>query len=248
MANRLYVIPGSHPSAAVEAALALKSIPYRRIDRLPVVHRVQGRLTYGARTVPGLILDGGEKLAGSRAIMRRLDEIVAQPALYPADPAARARVEEADRWGDEVLQPRVRRITWAILKRRPPAMALYAAGAKLPVPIAVTRPALGLVARVSARLHRESDVSTRADLHALVGDVDRIDGWIAEGVLGRDQPNAADLQIGAAVALAVSLGDLAPLFQGRPAAALARYVAAVPGEAPAGVLPSGWIPSDSTKR
>ena len=37
MANKLYVIPGSHPCAAVEAALKLKGIPYERVDWLPLV-------------------------------------------------------------------------------------------------------------------------------------------------------------------------------------------------------------------
>ena len=36
MRPKLYVLPGSHPCAAVEAALKLKSIDYDRVDLLPM--------------------------------------------------------------------------------------------------------------------------------------------------------------------------------------------------------------------
>ncbi|CAN5450062.1 hypothetical protein BH20ACT17_BH20ACT17_03100 [soil metagenome] len=50
------------------------------------------RLRFAQRTVPALRLDGGEKVQGSRAILRRLDELVPEPPLLPADPAARDAV------------------------------------------------------------------------------------------------------------------------------------------------------------
>ena len=241
MPNKLYVIPGSHPCAAVEAALTLKQIPYERVDWLPVIHRALGRAAYGARTVPGIRFESGEKLAGSRAIMRRLDELVQQPALYPGDP----RVEEAETWGDEVLQTAARRLTWAVLKRVPRAAESFSEGANLPVPTWMARPSLPLVTKVSARLNHESDASTQADLIALPGQLDRVDAWIAEGVLGGERPNAADLQIGASLALLLALGDVRPLVEGRPCARLASYLAPVTGSAPAGALPAAWLPANA---
>src|SRR5438270_10591624 len=85
---RLYVLPGSHPCAAVEAALKLKSIDYDRVDLLPMSQLFVGPLRYGGATVPGMRMDG-ERIVGSRAIMRRLDEVVPEPPLLPAagDPA-----------------------------------------------------------------------------------------------------------------------------------------------------------------
>jgi glutathione S-transferase len=246
MANRLYVVPASHPCTAVEAALAMKGVPFKRIVRIPVASRLQGRLTYGAGTVPALILEGREKIVGSRTIMRRLDGLAPEPPLYPADAPARGAVEEAERWGDEVLQGRVRRITWATLMRRPKAMASYTTGYRLPVPLPLARPGFGLVARAGARLNRVTDATVRQDIQALPADLDRIDAWIADGVLGGERPNAADLQIGASVALALSLGDVRPLIAGRPAARLADYVAKVPGDVPTGVLPSDWLSPAST--
>lgn len=240
MPDKLYVIPASHPCVAVEAALKLKGIAYERVDFLPVLHRLQGKLVYGARTVPGMKLRG-EKLFGSKRIMRRLDEIAPEPRLYPQDAAYRARVEDAETWGDEVLQPLARRLTWAALKRAPKAMERYAEGSNLPVPTPLARPSYPLVARVSARLNKESDASSRADLAALPGHLDRVDGWIADGLLGGEAPNAADLQIGASLALLLSLGDVRPLVESRPAAALARYFPPVPGSTPPGILPADWL-------
>jgi len=56
--------------------------------------------------------------------MRALDALVADPPLLPSEdePARRAAVLEAERWGDEVLQSLVRRIVWAALKRSPAAI------------------------------------------------------------------------------------------------------------------------------
>ena len=36
MTAKLYVVPGSHPCAAVEAALELKGIAFDRVELLPV--------------------------------------------------------------------------------------------------------------------------------------------------------------------------------------------------------------------
>jgi glutathione S-transferase len=86
------------------------------------------------------------------------------------------------------------------------------------------------------------DESARADLAALPRQLEQIDGWIAEGVLGGPQPNAADLQVGSTIRLLMSIGDLRPLIAARPSAQLTRYFPAMVGEVPAGVLPPDWLP------
>ena len=73
--------------------------------------------------------------------------------------------------------------------------------------------------------------------------LDRIDGWIAEELLGAERPNAADLQIGSTIRLLMSLGDVRPLIEARPTARLTRYFPPLPGEIPAGVLPAEWLPA-----
>jgi glutathione S-transferase len=243
MRPRLYVLPGSHPCAAVEAALMLKSIDYDRVDLLPMSQILVGPLRYGGTTVPGMRV-GGERLVGSRAIMRRLDEIGPEPPLLPpaGDPSY-ARVLEAERWGDEVLQSVPRRILDVGFLRRPDTMESYAGDAKLPLPRPLLRPALPLTARMMAIKNRATDAAARSDLAALEGQLDRIDGWIAEGLLGAERPNAADLQIGSTIRLLMSIGDVRPLIEGRSTATLTRYFPALPGEIPPGVLPAEWLPA-----
>jgi glutathione S-transferase len=243
MRPRLYVLPGSHPCAAVEAALKLKSIDYDRVDLLPMSQLLVGPLRYGGATVPGMRA-GGERLVGSRAIMRRLDEIAPEPPLLPpsGDPSY-ARVLEAERWGDEVLQGVPRRILNVGLLRRPDTMESHEGETKLPLPRQLLRPALPLTARMMAIKNKATDAAARSDLAALEGQLDRIDGWIAEGLLGAELPNAADLQIGSTIRLLMSLGDVRPLLEARPTARLTRYFPPLPGEIPAGVLPADWLPA-----
>jgi glutathione S-transferase len=238
---KLYVLPGSHPCAAVEAALALKSIAYDRVELLPLLQVLVGPLRWGGTTVPGLRVDGG-RIVGSRAIMRALDALVAEPALLPdpADPA-RARVLEAERWGDEVFQSVPRRLIDAAFLRRPGAMESYAAEAKLPLRPAMMRPAMPLTARLMALKNKATDEAARADLAGLPAQLGRVDTWIEEGLLGAEQPNAADLQIGSTVRLLMTIGDVRPLVEGRPAARLARYFPHMVGAVEAGVLPAQWL-------
>ena len=69
----------------------------------------------------------------------------------------------------------------------------------------------------------------------------RIDDWIEQGILGGEPPNAADLQIAPSLRLAMSLDDLRPAIEDRPAGRLAtRIVKHFPGRTPA-VLPPEWL-------
>jgi glutathione S-transferase len=237
----LYRIPASHPCAAVEAALALKSIDYKRVDLLPIMPVLIGPLRWGGTTVPGMRIDG-ERVLGSRTIMRRLDSLVAEPPLLPdANDEMRARVLEAERWGDEVFQSVPRRIIDAAFLRRPRAMESYTSDAKLLIGPALMRPAMPLTARLMAMKNGASDEAARADIEALPGQLDQIDRWIEEGVIGGEQPNAADLQIGSTVRLLMTIGDVRPLLEGHPALALTRYFPATVGAVEPGALPAEWL-------
>src|SRR5699024_11049535 len=123
MTARLYVVNGSHPCAAVQRALELKGIDYTRFEWPPTVHVPAQWLLFRERTVPAIRFDDGEKLSGSRRIMKRLEERVPEPPLFPADPEARRKVEEAERWGDLTLQPLGRTILWPAFRRSPEAAA-----------------------------------------------------------------------------------------------------------------------------
>jgi glutathione S-transferase len=242
MTVKLYVLPGSHPCAAVEAALKLKAIDYKRVDMLPLSQMLIGPLRYGGGTAPGMRLDG-ERLIGSCTIMRRLDEIAPDPPLLPSDQGARERVLEAERWGNEVFQAVPRRIIDVAFLRRPAVMESYAGDAKLPFPRPLMRPALPLTARLMAGKNNARDETARADLATLPGQLEQIDGWIADGILGGEQPNAADLQIGSTIRLLCSIGDVRPMIDGHPATRLVSYFPAMVGEIPVGTLPPEWTAS-----
>ena len=226
---------------AVEVALRGKGIDFKRVDLLPLSQLVVGPLRYGGTTVPGMRIDG-ERIAGSRAIMRRLDELAPEPPLLPppGDPmyAQRARGRALGRRGVPERPPPDHRRRPSCVARS--AMESYAGDARLPLPRPLLRPALPATARLMAIHNKARDESARADLAALPRQLDRIDGWIGEGVLGGEQPNAADLQIGSSLRLLMTIGDVRPLIEGRPAAALTRYFPPLVGEVPAGVLPPEW--------
>ena len=96
----LYWFPLSHPSWAVRKALELKGIQPEEVRVLPGTQRVHLRLArFRGGTVPALKLDG-RRVQGSRTITRVLDDLVGEPALFPAERDARAAVEEAERWGE----------------------------------------------------------------------------------------------------------------------------------------------------
>ena len=241
MDARLYVIPGSHPSRTVIAMLDLKGIPYKRTDLMPVVSKGVLRVAgFGGITVPALKIDG-RKLQGSREIARELDRIRPEPPLLPADPEARAAVERAEAWGDETLQPAARRVLWNALRRDRSPLASYSQGARLGVPIGLAVKTGQPLVALSARLNQATDENVRADLAALPGMLQLVDDWIAEGVLGGEQPNAADLQIAASLRLLMTLRDLREPIAARPAGALAmRFVPDYPGDAPP-ILPAAWL-------
>jgi len=238
---KLYVIPGSHPAMAARRMLELKGIPYRRIDLMPVISRGALRaLRFPSNTVPSLSI-GGQKLTGSREIARELDELVPDPPLYPSDPERRVAVEDAERWGEEVLQPAVRRILWNALKRDRAPLASYAQGAKLGIPIGLAVKTAAPIVAAATRMNRAGDDAVRRDLASLPGWLKRIDDWIRDGVLGSDPPTAADLQIAASLRLAMTLDDLRPAIADRPAGQLAvRAIPDFPGQAPP-ALPASWL-------
>ena len=241
---RLYVVNASHPCATVEAALQRKHIPYKLTELPPPMHMAFMRMRFGQRTVPAITIDG-EKLSGSRAIMRRLDELVPEPPMYPSDPGARARVEAAEAWGDEVLQGYARRVLWPTFKAHPEAMHSFQAGSKLPAfPVPVLKALAPVATRIEMRANEATDDTYPEDLRALPEILDAADRYIAEGVIGGEEPNAADLQIAPSLRLMMSLGDLRPLIAARPAGELAmRLFPDFPGDAPAGIIPADLLPA-----
>ncbi|HEV7614872.1 MAG TPA: glutathione S-transferase N-terminal domain-containing protein [Solirubrobacterales bacterium] len=241
MANRLYVIPASHPSITTELMLARKGIAYKRTDLLPVISKGALRAVgFPGVTVPALKIEGA-KVQGSRPIARELERLRPEPPLFPADPEQRAAVEEAERFGDEELQHPIRQILWWGIKRDKAPLRSYSEGAKIGVPLGLAMKTAAPIVALSAHFNESSDENTRAGLAALPGLLDRVDELIAAGVIGSDQPNAADFQIAPSIGLAMTLADLRPAIENRPAGALAkRVVPDYPGHMPP-ILPAAWL-------
>lgn len=241
MQARLYVIPGSHPSYTARLMLERKGIAYKRVDLMPVISKVALRaLRFPGATVPALKVDG-RRIQGSREIARQLDELRPEPPLYPAEPTLRAAVERAEQWGERELQAPVRRILWNALRRDRSPLRSFAQGARLGLPIGLAVKTAAPIVAAAARLNEASDENARADLAALPGMLQRVDDWIGEGVLGGEQPNAADFQIAASLRLLMTLEDVRPALDSRPAGELAfRLVPDFPGSVPR-VLPEVWV-------
>jgi glutathione S-transferase len=220
--------------------LERKRIPYKRVDLIPVISKAVVRMQrFPGVTVPALKLDG-RRLQGSREIARELDRIQPDPPLFPADKEKRAKVEVAEAWGDEFQQKPRRFIWWAFKRDRAP-MASYSEEARLGMPVGLAVKTGGPIVSLSARFNGSTDENVRADLASLRGDLDRLDAWIAHGVIGAPEPNAADFQLAPSIRLLMSFDDLRPFIESRPCGELAeRVVPDFPGRMPP-VFPSEWF-------
>jgi glutathione S-transferase len=220
-----------------EAALRLKGLAYERIDFTPGEHVAKMAELYGEgnTTVPGAHIDG-EPVHGSRAILARLEEIRPDPPLYPTE-----AIREAERWGDEELQDLGRRLPWGALHFRPEAIGTFGGGG--PLDPAGTDFAIR-IARGSWKYHGITAQRLADDLSALPAKLDHVDVLAERGTIGGEQPNAADLQIGATLRVLLTVGDLSALLHDRPAERIARrWFPDYPGHVPAGAYPAGWVPS-----
>ncbi|HWH93253.1 MAG TPA: glutathione S-transferase family protein [Baekduia sp.] len=238
MPARLYLIHGSHPCATVEKAFALKGLPLKRIELPAATQPLVMKALFGGRTVPGVTFADGEKVQGSRPILRALEQRVASPPLYDG-PAGAAAIEEAERWGDEVFQAVPRRLLWTAFGVYPRAMHGFQDGARSPkLPMPVVLAASKVILPIERRLNDITDAGVRADLAQLPPLLDQVDQYIADGVLDGEQPNAADLQIAPTIRLLYALHDVRPLIAGRPAETFTfRWFAPLTAGVPAGALP-----------
>ncbi|MBK5230550.1 MAG: glutathione S-transferase [Thermoleophilia bacterium] len=236
---KLYTFSISPPGNAAKLMLEHKGIAFREVLVPPGVHPLALH-AFGFRgsTVPALKIDG-RKVQGSLAISRALDEIKPDPPLFPADPALREKVELAERWGDEFQDlPRIV-MRWSLLKHRPSVEWLMRTGWPW-----APAPAIG--ARLSkplsaywARRSGATDQRARDTVAALPAALDHVDALIAEGVIGGEQPNAADFQIATNVRACLAAPTLRGAIEGRPCAAWAsRLMPEYPGEPMPILLPS----------
>ncbi len=236
----LHMLPPSHPCMTVIAALEHKGLDYEREVLAGGEHNDQIEAIYGVgkRTVPGVLFDD-QPVHGSVAILERLEQIAPDPSLYP-EPIA-DEVREAELWGDRELQDLGRRLPFGAMQFRPEAMGSFGGvGALDPAGVDF---ALKYV-RGTWRYHGITAVRLAEDLAGLPAKIDHIDALAEAGIIGGDQPTAADFQIGATLRVLLTIGDLGPLLEGRPAERIGRkWFPDYPGAIPAGAYPAGWVPA-----
>ena len=242
MRATLYSLQSSHPSHAARLMLERKGIEHKVVNLIPGTHAAALRpLGFRRGTVPALKLNG-HRVQGSRAISRALDEVQPEPRLFPADPQDRIKVEEAERWGEDILQHLPRRLTRWLTIRRPEMRVHMARESGVPLP-RLAGPLNAPVARYFARkAGANDDERVSKTLAMLPAALDHVEELLDEGTIGGDQPNAADFQIGATVRVLLTFEDLEPIIGKRKAARYARELMPdYPTSVPAGLLPAEWL-------
>src|SRR3954451_20324309 len=232
--TRLYLVHGSHPCATVEKALELKGVPFKRVELPAASQPLVMRRLFRGRTPPGARSADAIDVQVSRATLRDRVRRAPDPPLYGTP-----EIEEAERWGEEVLQASPRRLLWTAFAVHPRAMHGFQAGQRSPkLPMPVVLAAAKVILPIERHINDVDDEGVRSDLRALPALLDHVDALIADGVIGGEAPNAADLQIAPTIRLLLTMEDVRPLIAGRPAEQLARqWFAPLPGSVPSGALP-----------
>jgi glutathione S-transferase len=235
----LYVIPGSHACRSAMLMLAHKRERYRRVDIVTLMHPVVVRLlgfdangetrTAGGRrplalriadqlgTVPALAA-GSNRISTNHEIARYLDEVRPERPLLPADPDHRTAVEAAERWANETLQMEARRIPGAATIRDPRGYARSSGDGRLGHLLFRSELARRmLIPGILGGTFATSGNPERDPIVELPALLNRIDAWIAEGVLNGEELNVADFMVAPSLALILYRADARPLFKGRPA-------------------------------
>lgn len=217
IAHRRVVLPtGAHPMLVRALGFPGHRKPIRSLDGpTPAALRMLDRLG----TVPAL-RHGSERVQTNRLIARFLDRLQPHPPLFPADPELRAAVEQAERWGDQSFQMAARRIVLSGSQHGLDTLRDRAGDGRLGPLLSKRERSREINSRIAARaIFRADPQAERQLLGELPAMLDRIDAWIAAGVLDGERLNAADLQIAPSLALIAYRLDLRPQIEARPAGA-----------------------------
>ncbi len=217
VAHRTVTLPaGLHPALVRACGFPGHGAPIRRVDGST---RFDLALMDRLGTVPALEL-AGQRIQTNRAIARFLEQAFPDPPLFPGDPGLRGAVEDAERWGDEVLQMAARRVGLASGARGLDTMHRRASDGRLGPLLARSDAVRLAAAKLSAPLF-QAEAANEADLVAqTLPLLDRVDAWIAQGVLDAEVLSAADFVIAPSLALLAYRPDLSAEIAGRPAGAL----------------------------
>jgi glutathione S-transferase len=249
---RLFVIPGSHACRSAILMLEHKQVPYRCVELVTLLHPLMARLhgfdaggesrVAGGRRPPGLrfgdllgtvpaLAAGDQRVSTNRAIARFLDDHHPDPPLLPAEPEQRQAVEEVERWANETLQMAARRIALAWTVDDPANASRATADGRLGYLLYRRERARRLLVPLIRFSFAVDGGESERLLTELPPMLDRVDAWMADGVLGGAQPNAADFMVVPSLALVLYRPDVRPLFEGRPALELVDRLLPEPAQA-----------------
>jgi glutathione S-transferase len=254
----LYVIPGSHACRSAILMLAHKRIAHRTVELPTGLHPLLVRalgfpghrrpirsLQEGPHrplvvldrlgTVPALRLHG-RHVQTNLAIAAFLEEERPDPPLYPPEPDRRREVSQAAAWGDEVLQMAARRIVLAAGARGLDELRARGGTGRLGALLAHSDPLRAASARMAGAVAFRVDADVERRLLAeLPAQLDRVDEWLAAGVLGGPELGTADFMIAPSLALLAYRHDLRPDIEARPLGAFVERVLPEPASPPAPV-------------
>src|SRR5438046_1531673 len=183
----------SHFNEKGRWALDWKGIAHVRRSLLPGFHVPRVLWMTGQKSVPVLVLDR-ETIHDSTRIIERLERLRPEPALYPADDAARRRALALEDFFDEELGPHVRR---ALFHELLPETEFAAAAFTLGFGPGTQRlyralfPALRVVMRADMKI---DEARTARSREKVVAALDRIEAELGpSGYLVGDRFSVADL-------------------------------------------------------
>jgi glutathione S-transferase len=216
-----YAIPGSHAAQTGHLMLEYKGIPFRRVDLVPGFHRAYVRLRgFPGDRVPAVRFADGRRAQGTRPLARALDEVRPEPRLVPDDP----RVEEAERWGDDVLQQWARRMVVEAGIRDPEVLCARGGEGRLGPLLTSREPARRVMVRLVKRAYGMTSEQLHDDQDRVGEMLGHVDELIATGVLNGEQLNCADFQIATSLALVEYRLDVRDELRRRPAGELMERV------------------------
>lgn len=245
----LYWMTVSHPSQAARRMVELKGVDHKLVTVAPLTQKLHLRgVGFSRGTVPAMKVDG-KRVQGSRQIARALDRRWPSPPLFPANPELRARVEQAEHWGEHELQPIPRRIFRHAVASDPEFRRGVLEMQSMPAPGLLSRataPIVRYYSRAPELDGRSGDAEgVRDSLAALPALLDHADSLLADGTLTTDPPNAASLQILATIRTLGVFSDLHALLDGRPSLSASRSIGLSPAKLPTvpPFLPAEWLPA-----
>jgi glutathione S-transferase len=232
---------GSNACLTAQLMLAHKQVEYERVDLPPALHAIRIRLMgFPRTTVPAMVIDG-RRIQGTTGISEALETAFPANPLYPADPRRRSRVREAELWG-EAFQNATRRLFYAAARRDPEVFSTFLKRGRLSsLSVFAIRALRPLIIRVASAAHGSTDKRVRRDLEGLPESLDKIDGWLGEGILGGDRNHAADYQIAPNLRAMIHFADLRPLIRGRACEEWAPRVVPDYGGPVGTCLPTDWF-------